>query len=218
MNTDFRILCWCGVFLLGSMLLTACTYGPPRINMSIENVRAQPGSHIVAVSVKYQQFRKPTGINTFPNGGVPRMLDEQARIYLCDLDSLEVKRVVSMSPGDGMKTSWQPWVLGWANGDLYFKLTGRAGTTFKDIENSNTVLYKISMDGKLSGVQAVPDGIAFQHNSGPLPQGVYVRVSKGHDHINFKTELFKEWQTMFKTDNTEGELVPVRMIKVVGDN
>ena len=82
MKTAFRTLCWCGTFLLGCMLLTACTYGPPRISMSIENIRAQPGAHIVAVSVKYQQFRKPTGINTFPNGGVPRVLDEKAKIYL----------------------------------------------------------------------------------------------------------------------------------------
>ena len=210
MNTTSRALFCCGVFLLCSMLLSSCTYGPPRIDTSIENVRAQPGAHIVAVSVKYRQFREPTGINTFPNGGVPRVLDEKAKIYLCNLDTLEVNRVVSMSPTGSMNTSWQPWVLGWVNGSLYFKLTGQSGTTLKDIQNRKTLIYKVSLDGKLSEVKEVPDDIAFQHNTGPLPQGVFVRVSKGHNHINLKTEMLKEWQTMFKTDNTEGELIPVR--------
>jgi len=208
-NAVYRKYCCCA-FLLVSMLLASCTYSPPRIYTNIENVRAQAGSHIIAVSVTYQLLRDPTGINTFPNGGVPKLLDEKAKIYLCDVDTLEIRRVASISPSSSVKSTWQPWILGWANGSLFFQVMGRSGTRLKDFQNLNTVIYQVDPDGKLSEAKEAPRGITFQHNTGPLPQGIFVRVSRGHNMIDIKTEKHKEWQTMFKIDNAKGELISVK--------
>ncbi len=190
--------------------MTSCVYGPPRIHTNIENIRVQQDSHIIAVSVKYQQLQDPTGINTFPNGGVPRVLSEKANIYLCDVDTLEIKRVASILPPASMKSAWQPWVLGWENGNLFFSLTGRAGTKPKDFQSLNTVIYQVDLNGKLSEVEEIPENIAFQHNTGPFPQGTFVRISKNHNVINVRTEELNGWQAMFKTGSANGELSLVK--------
>ena len=177
------------------------------MHTKIENIKARPDSHIIAVSVKYQQLRDPTGINTFPNGGVPQILNEKANIYLCDVDTFEIRKVASISPPDSTKSTWQPWVLGWVNGSLFFQLTGRAGAKVKDFQNLNSVIYRIDHHGKLSEVKEIPKDIFFQHNTGPLPQGVFVRVSKGHNVIDVRTEKLMDWETMFKIESAKGELV-----------
>jgi hypothetical protein len=195
------------VIFMTFTFLTSCDYGPPRIYTNIENVRAKPASHIVAVSVKYKQLRDPTGINTFPNGCVSKVLDEKAKIYLCDIDTSEIRKVASLSPPKNMKNSWQPWVLGWANDNLFFKMTGQAGTKLKDFKNLNTIIYQLDLNGKLSEVNEIPEDVTFQSNTGPLPQNKFVRISKGHNKISIKTEELKGWQMMFKTEDTYGELI-----------
>ena len=197
------------VALLGGALLTSCTYGPSKIRTTIENARAKPDSHSIAVSVTYRQFRDPTGVNTFPNGGVAKILDEKAKIYLCDIDTLKVRRVACVSPADRVRSGWQPWILGWAGDNLFFKVSGRAGTDLKDFQDVNTVIYRVDPDGKVSEIAEPPKNIVYQNNTGPLPVGLFVRISKGHDTIDVQTETLEDLQTLFKIEDAEGELVPL---------
>ena len=200
-----RIRGFCGV-LIGSALMAACTHGPPYVEARIENVRAKPGAHLFAVSVKVQQLRAPTGINRFPNGGVSKVLDEKAELYVYNLDTHDVKCVASLSPPDSMNTSWQPWILGWVNDTLFVKLTGQAGTTAKDFQTLNTVVYQIDADGDVSEGVDLPKNLLFQNNTGPMPHGIFVRVKKGHQAIEVKTEAIEDWQRRVEIDDQRGEL------------
>jgi hypothetical protein len=141
---------------------------------------------------------------------VSKILDEKAKIYLCDIDTLAITKVASISPLNSMKIGWEPWILGWANGRLFFKMTGQAGTKLKDFQNRKKVVYQVGSNNNLSVVKEPPENIAFQHNTGPLPQGVFVRVSKGHNVVDIKTEKISDWQTLLKTENINGELVSAR--------
>ena len=210
-STVFKPLLWLGAFLLVGTLLISCTHGPPFVSMNVENARAKPDSHVIAVAVKYMQHRDPTGfINTFPNGGVYKVLDKKTMIYLCDIDTLEVNRVAFISPPDSMQTSWNAWILGWVGDSLYFKMTGKSGTSAKAMKNMTKIFYKVDLDGNLSEVQKVPEDIAFQHNSGNPLQEAFVRVSKGYTDINIQTETLPEFRTMFRTDNDKRALVAVK--------
>jgi hypothetical protein len=86
-------------------LLLSCSFGPPEIDVSIANVLAKPNSHFIAVALKYVEFREPAGIiNTFPNGGIPKILDQKAKIYICDAESAQV------DPGMGWREPVLPGV------------------------------------------------------------------------------------------------------------
>lgn len=211
LKSRFKQLLRLNTLLLLTALLTSCSHGPPFERVQIENVRAKPNSHIIAVAIQYQKLREPTGfINTFPNGGVYKILDEKAMIYICDVDTFEVNRVVSISPPKEVRTSWSVSVLGWVNGNLYFQLYGQSGTSLKDFQNPEEIVYKYEPDGSLSETTGRPDNIAFQHNSGPLPDdGLFVRVSKGHSDIDILTERQPEYRTTFRTVDSESALVAV---------
>jgi hypothetical protein len=214
MKILFKQLLCLSALLLVAAQLASCSHGPPFERVQLENVRARPNSHLIAVALQYQKLREPTGfINTFPNGGVNKVLDEKAMIYICDIDTLEVNRVVSLSPPEGVRHSWSVWILGWAEGSLYFKLTGQPGTSSKDFHNKRMIVYKYDRDGLLSEAREVPDDIAFQHNSGPLPKGPFVRVSKGHAEIDVMTEKMTQPRTLFRTVNAEKALVAVETAK-----
>ena len=210
MSTVFKSSLYLGAFLLCVTFLLSCTHGPPFVRMQVENVRAKPNSHVIAVAVHYQQLRDPTGfLNTFPNGGVYKVLDRKAMIYLCDIDTLQVNQIVFMSPPESMSNSWEAWIQGWSGHNLYFTLVGMSGNSRTGSKDSTKIIYKIGPDNILEEVEKLPDDIAFQHNTGPEPLGTFVRVSKGHSDIDIKTEILKDYRTMFRTDNEKRALVSI---------
>jgi hypothetical protein len=164
---------------------------------------------LIAVAVEYQHYREPTGINAFPNGGIPKYLDEKAKIYLCNVDTLEVRRLASATQSDIVKLVWQPLVLGWVGDSLFFQISGQKGTKPKDVQ-TNKIVYRIDGNGQVSEVANTPENFEFQQNTGPLPQGPFVRFSKGYDTIEVHTEKNTSLRKLFKTETEEGELVAVR--------
>ena len=196
------------VVLLGAALLLSCSHGPPKIRAHITNARAKPNSHLIAVAVEYQHYREPTGINAFPNGGIPKYLDEKAKIYLCNVDTLEVRRLASATPSDIVKHGWQPWVLGWVGDSLFFQISGQKGT--KLYETKNKVVYRIDGNGQVSEVANTPDNLVFQQDTVPLPKESFVRISNRYDTIAVRTERDASPRTLFRIDTNEGELVAVQ--------
>jgi len=190
-------------------LLSSCSYDSPVTSAHVANVMAKPDSHSIAVAVKYQKFREPTGINRFPNGGRPKILEQTAKIYVCDADTAKVKRVARITPEESVRLGWEPWILGWIGDTLYFQVTGQPGTTLQDIQSANPLVYSIDADGRVSQHTEAPKSLEFQNNTGPLPQGTFVRISKGHNTIDVRTENTERLRTLFKTETKYGELVPV---------
>ncbi|PPI83022.1 hypothetical protein KEHDKFFH_16425 [Marinobacter maroccanus] len=197
------------VVLLCATFLASCSYGPPQIRAYITNARAKPDSHWIAVAVEYQHYQEPTGINAFPNGGIPKYLSEKVKIYLCNVETLEVRRLVSATPPDIVKLGWQPWVLGWVGESLYFQISGQKGTSLNETK-TNKVVYRIDGDGQDSEVANTPDNLVFQQDTGPLPKGSFVRISNRYDTIAVRTERDASPRTLFKIDINQGELVAIQ--------
>lgn len=191
-------------------LLSSCSFGPPETRAYISNVRAKPDSQSIAVAVRYEKFRSPTGfINTFPNGGIPKILDQEARIYLCDAETAVVKRIATVTPEKDVQLGWEPWVMGWVGDSLHFKISGQSGTRESDIRHPIPIIYCLDATGRLSMVREAPEALEFQSNTGPLPQHSYVRYTEGHKTIDVRTKNMTEARTLFKIEANGGELVSV---------
>ena len=195
--------------ILSTIILASCTYGPRQIRARITNVIAKPNSHLIAVAVQYEEFRNATGINAFPNGGVPKRLNEKAKIYLCDVETLEIRRLASITPTETVRLGWEPWILGWLGDSLFFRISGQQGTKHPDFKLNKTT-YKIDPEGRTSEVENAPTNLVFQKNTGPLPQSAFVRVSTGYNTIDVRTENDRTLRTLFRTETTQGELVAVK--------
>ena len=67
------------------MHLTGCTYSSPKTSVRIKHMSRKANSYSFAVVLTYRKYQEPTGfINTFPNGGVPKILEESALFYFCN--------------------------------------------------------------------------------------------------------------------------------------
>lgn len=108
-------------------VLGACTYGPPVEQRAIINVAVQPGTTTAAVMVRYQKLQPPTGLTAFPDGGVPRMLEQRAELYVIDLGTGRVLGHSSRPAPDDRRVSFEPWVLGWEDGHIDVQATGCPG-------------------------------------------------------------------------------------------
>jgi hypothetical protein len=75
------------------LALSGCTYGPKEVHSHITNILRPPGTRTLAVMVVRQELQSPTGISQFPDGGVARILSQEAIIYLCDMEIPSVKQV-----------------------------------------------------------------------------------------------------------------------------
>jgi len=144
-----------------ALTLAACTHGPPQLLVKVQNARLEPGGSRVAVAVYYEKNRPPTGlINTFPNGGVPKVLEREARVYLCDLETLAVTLLVAIEPSPSLDVSFNPWIAGWQDGSVILRLTGRAGTSLADYEKGlNEETYRVATGGGATLIEAVPNGL-----------------------------------------------------------
>jgi hypothetical protein len=81
-----------------------------------------------------------------------------------------VKRVAIIMPEDGVKIGWEPWILGWVGDNLFFKVSGQAGTSLEDIQDSRPTVYRIDADCRVSQLAEAPENLEFQSNTGPLPR------------------------------------------------
>ena len=196
------------VIILSSVFLfcSSCSHGKVNVRAQIQNTRAKADSYQIAVAVQYQKFQNPTGaINTFPNGGIPKMLDQKAKIYLCHVETLEIKLAAAV-PIKSL-SGWSVWILGWQGNDLYFSVTGQESNNLK---NHVKFYYKIDANSQLSEVKDLPKGLVSQKKSGPHPKGAsYVKVSSDSYTIDVRTDKNTERRTLFRTDIKAGELTAV---------
>jgi hypothetical protein len=193
----WRVLCRAIVIaiLLGAC---SCTHGPPQLQVKILNAQFKPGTGLIAVAMLYQKHRLPTGfINTFPNGGVPKVLVKEARVYLCDTHLLTVKKLVSFAEPSHLKNGFSPWIAGWKEDAIVLRLTGRAGTSLADYEAGiNEEIHLVDMQGNITPIQEVP-----KMSSTPEPKDA-PRLFTEHDTV----EVGAVGNVVFHIDPADGEL------------
>ncbi len=184
------------ILFLFSILFTAgCTYGPERSVISIGNAVAKPYSHELAVAVDYSRVQDPTGINTFPNGGVQKVTSLEARIYLVDIDKKSVQLAASVPDYPGIPNPSGVWIDGWNSDTLYFSLRGYGGDRWNggDLSDYRRNNYRILPAGKAEEIDVLPDQLEQQKNSGPIDETPSLRLAKRHLEIEIAVDrIFSE--------------------------
>jgi len=165
------------------LILAACSYGPERTDLSMGNVVAKPQSHQLAFTLEYWRVREPTGfLNTFPDGGMRRVIYREARVFLCDLDRGTVELVAAIPDFGGIPHPKSVWIQGWQRNALYFSLFGygkdRQGGD--DLSDERRLFFRIAPDGRVSEIGELPAGLEQARNSGPTESPPFLRWSAGH--------------------------------------
>ena len=187
----------------------SCSYGSPETSARVLNVLAMPDSHVFGAAVLYSNFRRPTGfINTFPNGGIPKILTKEARIYIFDADSNQLKREATIPVPSELQVNFQPWFQGWEGTVAYFSLYGQPGTSLDDYQKKQKRwFFRIHNTGELERIDHLPSTVSFQKNTGTLPDGQFLRISNDSSSISIKTEIDSDWRRIIQIDKVTGELV-----------
>ena len=156
------------ILLSVPLFLGACSYGPERVITTVENAVAKPGTHTFAVAVDFKVLQFPTGsLNTFPSGGIPRIIKKEARIYLVNVADQSFELVASIENYDGIPQAKRVSVNGWVDGSLYFTLSGYGGNSWQgdDLNDERRLRYKISPSGKIQRLVRKPEQVEAE--SGP---------------------------------------------------
>jgi hypothetical protein len=146
---------WCmvalGAILTGTL---AFSYGPPRLFVRIMNAKFQSETNLIAVAVNYEKNRPPTGFfNTFPNGGTSKVLEKEARVYLCDPSTSTVKKLASFKPSSRLESGFRPWIIGWKDNAIVVRLVGMAGESLADYKAGlNTEVYLVDFQGNIKNL------------------------------------------------------------------
>lgn len=190
----------------------ACSYGPEQSTVQITSVAMRPQSHDLAFGVNFERFRPAAGINAFPNGGIPRVIEREARIYWCLLDQGVIRQVAAVPDYNGIPTSAEVWVMGWKGHDLYFRIHGyeQDATGGNDHDRPVEILYRVSDDGVFAEVSKLPGDLASQRNSGPAGPVPFLRYSRGYKDIEITIDhRFSEGGPDVRVFFREGSTVPV---------
>jgi hypothetical protein len=187
-----------GAILMGAL---SCTHGPPELMVRIENARFQPESNLIAVAIEYEKRRRPTGIiNTFPNGGVSKVLVSEARVYLCDTDTLTVQKLVSIEQSDQLKYGFTPWILGWKEDAIVLLLTGKAGTSRADYDaGSNEEIYLVDLQGNVTTLTERPKTLTSTWQTNKDAPSLFA--------VGDRVEVGPLGNVLFRIDANSGELV-----------
>ena len=175
-----------------TVLVGACTYGEAEERASFQNFRVKPKSNVVATIVKYEKYRPATGLSTFPDGGVSRMLAQRADIYVLDVSARTILRRVELPGPAQHRLSFSPWVLGWSGDDLFLQITGCPGRDGSEcwgplVQKS---IFRLSPNGQLSAVPAAPlmGSGAYESDESYLDASFYFEDAR---HPNYATGYVK---------------------------
>lgn len=201
-------------FLLAGAL-ASCTFGPPHYEARLHHVAARSHSHQLALAVERKEVRHPTGLNTFPNGGVSRVLSRRVKVYLVDLDRASVTTVYEGKGYDDIPRPKSVWIDGWAGDELYFSFRGygegrRGGDNPADPRRTD---MRVEAAGPAVRVEAPPAGLAVAANSGPPGAPPFVRYRRGHLQVEAVvdgtlTDVAAKWLLTVHPETGEVALTP----------
>ena len=165
--------------------LTACSYGPERLHVSLENVIAKPSSHTFAAAVEVSRVRDPVGfISRFPNGGIRDVLAVEARVYLIHVDKASIERVAVFEDYGGIPNPKSASVSGWRDDTLYVTLFGYGGHNSSwngdQLDDPRYVYYEVPPSGTVQKIESLPENRTRARQTGPLQTPPFLRLGKGH--------------------------------------
>jgi len=155
--------------------------------VNIIDISRKADSYRFAVVLTYRKYQKATGfINTFPNGGVPRILEESVLFYSCNANTKEATLLTEIkTPFMGMKRL-RAWLGKWDKDSFYFSL--RYGESW-DADYKH-YYFKMNQDGTFQQVQldALPNqpGESLSRMSG---ESNYLRLSTDNKPLSITARM-----------------------------
>ncbi|KPP99437.1 MAG: hypothetical protein HLUCCO03_04510 [Marinobacter sp. HL-58] len=188
------------------ILISGCTYGPREERASIENVTARPESLQFAVAVNYARFRPATGINAFPNGGIPQYLEQAAIVYLVDVSTDDIVEIARIQAPEQLQTSFSSHLTGWKGERVYIQLSGCPGSEcYGDLMQFRH--YELSSEAVPRSIESRPEDV--DRPPGMLARApgedIYMRVSAGSRVISVRTDESEPFVDHYIIENS-GEL------------
>lgn len=199
--------------LIGCIIqMTACTYGPPRQRIWIEQAEGRPETRTFAAIVWSEIRSEATGIAAFPDGGVPKIRDQSVALYVADVDRGTVRRIGQIQIAPEMKNSHQPFLSGWKGSSFYVQVSGCPDLhAERNDAQLRRAAYRIDEDGAIARVDSVPRALEREPGMGARAPGelVYMRISASRDTIYVRTDEAGPLTAYFVL-NRSGELVRIR--------
>jgi hypothetical protein len=172
-----------------AIVTLGCTYGPAKDLVTVQNVALRSDGRVLAAIVKYERYRPASGLAAFPDGGVPRLLEQRADLYIFDLETRYMLFQGSIPAPLDRRVSFSPWLIGWANDRVYLKITGCSGSPGSECYGPllGTSIFTLSQDGTIEASTA-PASITLQSSVinatnfvsvGTESYGVSVRYKRG---------------------------------------
>lgn len=187
-------------------LLFGCTYSEPIDRGVLSSLLRVHDSRMFVAATIHKIYKEPIGfINTFPNGGVSKVLEQSARVYLVDGESGLIKVIFETASPEELNTSFDVHVLGFKEGAVFIQLSGCKGREcYGDLTNYR--YYEISLNGKNDHRELTGRPSGFTNSPAMLAMAPgetieqYYRISKGHNEISHRFKDGDEFQKAFIVD------------------
>ncbi len=198
----FTLFILCLVCLLG-----ACTYGPPKTRYMIEDSARKPDSYQAVVIVYKETTRPPTGISTFPNGGVSKLISSSVSFYLINILTREKHFLLKMPVPDKQHTAFSAGIIGWQGDNIYGYFDGCEGNECYPPLNNHS-FFRLKQSGDFEQIGSVNKDLLFQGQSWAPMQGekTYARLSVNQDSISAILESGGQAKLLFMLNPGTGEL------------
>jgi hypothetical protein len=160
--------------LVSVLLLSACSYGPPRWYRNVPSELEHPDQRKFVFVVDSTLRREPDNfVSQFPDGGAPIIVREEANFFFCDFDQRQCSKLADVPRPDEIKSAFEPFLHGWSltpeGESVYFQLTGNRGET-SDTEFMK-LLYKMEISpraGRFERVTSLPADLRRQASVPPV--------------------------------------------------
>jgi hypothetical protein len=193
------------------VLLTGCTYGPVQERASVWVTEPRFNTRTFAVALEWERYRNPTGLSQFPDGGSPLSLREEARFFVCDLDSRSVRLLAAFPKTKEMESGFQGWIEGWDGDAVYVTLTGRRYSWREGaVGPVNRVRYRLSLDGSRTRVESAPPTVHREPMTGTSLPGetTFLRVGTYRSTITVRLTELGPFVPIFEV-NHDGSITPI---------
>ena len=184
-----------------------CWYGPPEDTARIEHALRRSNSHLVAVAVVNTRQRPPRGLNAFPNGGVPRVLDASIDLYFGDPAGAWLRQARHFPAPAHLLHGLGAHVEGWEDGAAYLAISGCSqNECWGGLRNFER--FRVSTDGAVQPVDSVPEAARPRGESVARMRGEhrYLRIGHGTTTVEASLDPAQDRQIVFRLDADDGTL------------
>ena len=193
--------------VLACVAAAGCWYGPAEEVVQVEHAIRRHNSRAVAVAVVAVSRRPPRGLATFPNGGVPRMVEASVRLYFGNPARGWLRHASDVTVPGHVLHGTDVRVEGFDQEAAYLTISGCAqNECWGDLRAFERL--KVLMDGTVERVDSVPEAARPGGESVARMQGesLYMRIGYDQGAVEASLDPEQEREVVFRLDPDSGAL------------